>query len=80
MKKIGIYLIPFVARTSKERMRSIIKGTKGFVYCVSNNGTTGERTSLDAGTNEYLEEVRKHVDVPMCIRFWNFFKGSCKKS
>lgn len=65
----GIYLIPLVARTSRDRIAAITKGAKGFVYCVSNNGTTGERTSLDAGTHEYLEEVRKLVDVPMCIGF-----------
>jgi tryptophan synthase alpha chain len=65
----GIYLIPLVARTSRDRIAAITKDAKGFVYCVSNNGTTGERTSLDSGTHEYLEEVRKLVDVPMCIGF-----------
>ncbi|WP_315073442.1 tryptophan synthase subunit alpha [uncultured Clostridium sp.] len=65
----GIYLIPLVARTSKDRISQITKDAKGFVYCVSTNGTTGERTSLDDGTHEYLEEVRKSVDIPMCIGF-----------
>ena len=65
----GIYLIPLVARTSKDRIAAITKGAKGFVYCVSTNGTTGERTSLDSGTHEYLAEVRKIVDIPMCIGF-----------
>ena len=65
----GIYLIPLVARTSKDRIAAITKNAKGFVYCVSTNGTTGERTSLDSGTHEYLAEVRKIVDIPMCIGF-----------
>jgi len=65
----GIYLIPLVARTSRDRIAAITKNAKGFVYCVSTNGTTGERTTLDSGTHEYLEEVRKIVDVPMCIGF-----------
>lgn len=65
----GIYLIPLVARTSKDRIAAITKGAKGFVYCVSTNGTTGERTALDSGTHEYLEEVRKIVEIPMCIGF-----------
>lgn len=65
----GIYLIPLVARTSRDRIEAITKDAKGFVYCVSTNGTTGERTSLDSGTHEYLEEVRKLVDVPLCIGF-----------
>jgi len=65
----GIYLIPLVARTSRDRIAAITKNAKGFVYCVSTNGTTGERTTLDSGTHAYLEEVRKIVDVPMCIGF-----------
>lgn len=65
----GIYLIPLVARTSRDRIAAITKNAKGFVYCVSTNGTTGARTSLDSGTHEYLEEVRKLIDIPMCIGF-----------
>lgn len=65
----GIYLIPLVARTSRDRISAITKDAKGFVYCVSTNGTTGERTSLDSGTHEYLDEVRKIVEIPMCIGF-----------
>ncbi|WP_160684624.1 tryptophan synthase subunit alpha [Clostridium sp. C2-6-12] len=65
----GLYLIPLVARTSKDRIAAITKDAKGFVYCVSTNGTTGERSALDSGTHEYLAEVRKIVDIPMCIGF-----------
>lgn len=65
----NIYLIPLVARTSRGRIAKIVKGAKGFVYCVSSNGTTGERRELDSGTIEYLEEVKKIVDIPMCIGF-----------
>lgn len=65
----GIYLIPLVARTSRDRIAAITKGAKGFVYCVSTNGITGERKSLDKGTHEYLAEVRKIVEIPMCIGF-----------
>ncbi|AGF56816.1 tryptophan synthase subunit alpha [Clostridium saccharoperbutylacetonicum] len=65
----GIYLIPLVARTSRDRIAVITKDAKGFVYCVSTNGTTGERTTLDSGTQEYLAEVRKIVNIPMCIGF-----------
>ena len=65
----GIYLIPLVARTSRDRITAITKDAKGFVYCVSTNGTTGERNSLDSGTHEYLDEVRRIVNIPMCIGF-----------
>jgi len=67
--KNGIHLIPLVARTSKDRIAKIVKNAKGFVYCVSTNGTTGERAALDSGTIEYLEHVKEIVDIPMCIGF-----------
>lgn len=64
-----IYLIPLVARTSRDRISKITKNAKGFVYCVSTNGTTGARSKLDAGTHEYLQDVRNIVNIPMCIGF-----------
>jgi len=67
--KNNIHLIPLVARTSRDRIAKIVEGARGFVYCVSTNGTTGERKALDTGTIEYLQEVRKIVDIPMCIGF-----------
>jgi len=67
--KNNIHLIPLVARTSRDRIAKIVDGARGFVYCVSTNGTTGERKALDKGTIEYLQQVRKIVDIPMCIGF-----------
>ncbi|MFQ9701280.1 tryptophan synthase subunit alpha, partial [Intestinibacter bartlettii] len=67
--KNNIHLIPLVARTSRDRISKIVDGARGFVYCVSTNGTTGERSKLYSGTVEYLEEVKKLVNIPMCIGF-----------
>lgn len=65
----GIYLIPLVAPTSQDRIKSITNGAKGFVYCVSSNGTTGERSSLSSDINEYLNVVKSNTEVPACIGF-----------
>lgn len=35
-----------IAPTSKERIRKIAKGAKGFLYVVSSMGVTGERTNI----------------------------------
>ncbi|NME81624.1 tryptophan synthase subunit alpha [Clostridium sp. SM-530-WT-3G] len=67
--KNNIYLIPLVARTSKNRIAKITENAKGFVYCVSTNGTTGERASFDDQVTEYLQEVRNIVDIPICLGF-----------
>lgn len=65
----GIYLIPLVAPTSKDRINKITTGTKGFVYCVSSNGTTGERSKLSSDINEYLNTVKENTNVPICLGF-----------
>lgn len=75
----GIYLIPLVARTSKNRIAKITENAKGFVYCVSTNGTTGERAGFDDKVTEYLQEVRNIVDIPMCIGFGISSKESVKE-
>ncbi|GKX67313.1 tryptophan synthase subunit alpha [Inconstantimicrobium mannanitabidum] len=64
-----VYLIPLVAPTSKERIKSITQGTKGFVYCVSSNGITGERSQLNKEVNEYLDTVKELVEIPICLGF-----------
>lgn len=68
-EEMGMYLIPLVAPTSKERISKITKGTKGFVYCVSSNGTTGERSSLSENITEYLNTVKENTDAPICLGF-----------
>lgn len=65
----GLYLIPLVAPTSKDRIGKIVTGTEGFVYCVSTNGTTGERSSLSDSINDYLNTVREYSNVPICLGF-----------
>ena len=65
----NIYLIPLVARTSKNRITKITENAKGFVYCVSTNGTTGERARIVNQVTESLQEVRNIVDIPICIGF-----------
>lgn len=65
----GIYLVPLVAPTSKDRISKIVTGTKGFVYCVSSNGTTGERSTLSNDINEYLNTIKEYSDVPICLGF-----------
>ncbi len=44
--RYGIDLISMIAPTSKERIRKIAKGAKGFLYVVSSMGVTGERTNI----------------------------------
>ena len=65
----NIALIPLVAPTSKERINKITSNSKGFVYCVSHAGTTGEQNTISSNIKEYLQEVKNNTDTPICVGF-----------
>lgn len=69
MDKYGVYLIPLVAPTSKERIKSITEGGKGFVYCVSLNGVTGVRQDISTNIKEYMETIAEYTDLPKALGF-----------
>jgi len=65
----NIHLIPLVAPTSNERVMRITKQAKGFVYCVSSLGVTGERSDFHTEIDEFLSLVKRASDVPIAIGF-----------
>jgi tryptophan synthase alpha subunit len=75
-KKYGLHPIQVISPiTPIERLKKIGKVASGFVYCVSRTGTTGVSKKLDAKLGEYLQRVRKYIDVPIALGF-----GISKKS
>lgn len=69
ISKTDLCLIPLIAITSRQRIPTLVKKAKGFVYCVSSLGVTGERKSFDKKVDEFIAEVKKNTDVPACIGF-----------
>ncbi|SHJ54725.1 tryptophan synthase, alpha chain [Hathewaya proteolytica DSM 3090] len=67
--KNNVYLIPLVAPTSEERIEKITKDGHGFVYCVSVNGVTGTRDSINTDMEEYMSTVGKYTSIPRMIGF-----------
>lgn len=67
--KTDIYLIPLVALTSEERIPMLVKDAKGFIYCVSSLGVTGERKAFDTRIDNFLKAVKSATDTPACIGF-----------
>ena len=63
-------LIQMLAPTSPdERMESIARNAKGFIYLVSVTGVTGARTSISDGLGDLIQRVREHTSVPVCVGF-----------
>lgn len=67
--KNGVYLIPLVAPTSKDRIKKITHNGKGFVYCVSTNGVTGVRQEIGTDIKEYMDIVSQYTDMPKALGF-----------
>ncbi|SIS96538.1 tryptophan synthase subunit alpha [Alicyclobacillus vulcanalis] len=66
----GICFVPLVAPTSGEsRVRAIVRAARGFVYCVSSLGVTGERQQVSQQVRALVDLVRKHTDLPACVGF-----------
>ncbi|WNR42436.1 tryptophan synthase subunit alpha [Paenibacillus roseipurpureus] len=65
----GVHLIPLVAPTSNERVQRIAAGARGFVYCVSSLGVTGERAEFFGGIEDFLTTVREAASVPIVVGF-----------
>jgi tryptophan synthase alpha chain len=65
----GLHLVPLVAPTSSQRVSRIAKKARGFVYCVSSLGVTGERATFASDIDAFLDTVRSATDVPIAIGF-----------
>jgi len=63
-------LIQMLAPTSpNERMESIARNAKGFIYLVSVTGVTGARTEISDGLGDLIARVREHTSAKVCVGF-----------
>ncbi|MBI5823514.1 MAG: tryptophan synthase subunit alpha [Chloroflexi bacterium] len=63
-------LIQMLAPTSSdERMESIARNAKGFIYLVSVTGVTGERREISNDLGALIARVREHTSAPVCVGF-----------
>lgn len=62
-------LIELVSPVSKERVPEILKDARGFVYCVSAMGVTGQSGTFHASIKEYLSFVKSVSPIPVMMGF-----------
>lgn len=68
-EKNSVDLISLIAPTSNDRIKTIAKDAKGFVYCVSSLGVTGVRSEIKTDIDAMVGLVREVSDVPYAIGF-----------
>lgn len=68
-EKYGVYQINLVSPTSKGRVKDIAENSKGFLYCISSLGVTGEKSSFSTDFEKFVGIIRKYSDIPACVGF-----------
>lgn len=69
-KTYGIETVFIVAPTTPdERLETICEATTGFVYYVSREGVTGERSSMAEGIADRVAVIKQHTDKPVVVGF-----------
>ena len=70
LESVGLSVVPLVAPTTEpQRRQGICDVATGFVYVVSDVGTTGERSRLPAHLTEFVEDVSSRSEVPVAVGF-----------
>lgn len=62
-------LIQLISPVSKNRIPEILNGARGFVYCVSAMGVTGQAADFHKEVLSYLKSVKDQADIPVMMGF-----------
>jgi tryptophan synthase alpha chain len=62
-------LIQLVSPVSRQRIPEILKDARGFVYCVSSMGVTGQSGSFHREILNYLADVKAKSSIPVMMGF-----------
>lgn len=62
-------IIQLVAPVSKGRIPMILEHARGFVYCVSSMGVTGQAATFHKDVVDYLKEVKAVSKIPVMMGF-----------
>ena len=69
-EKAGLHPVFLVAPTTPpERVKAIVRRSKGFIYYISVTGTTGARTELPADLAGHIARVKAETKWPVAVGF-----------
>lgn len=69
-RKSDLDIVFFISpTTTQERIKSIARVSKGFIYYISLTGITGIRKSLPRNLVSGIRSVRKNTSRPVCVGF-----------
>lgn len=68
-ERYDIDFISLIAPTSDDRISTIAKNSKGFIYLVSSLGVTGMRSSITTDIKAIVEKVKENTDTPVAVGF-----------
>jgi tryptophan synthase alpha chain len=70
LEAAGLSVVPLVAPTTEpERREGICSVATGFVYVVSDVGTTGERSEVPAHLTDLVADIAGRSEVPVAVGF-----------
>lgn len=62
-------LLQLISPVSKERVPMILENARGFVYCVSSMGVTGQSADFHKEVISYLSYVKEQSKIPVMMGF-----------
>lgn len=65
----GTILLQLISPVSKERVPMLVEKARGFVYCVSAMGVTGQSADFHKEVMDYLSYVKEQSKVPVMMGF-----------
>jgi tryptophan synthase alpha chain len=69
-EKTGLDLVYLLSPTSTaERIKLVAEKARGFIYMVSLTGVTGARDNMKLDIDNFIADVRKATDKPLCVGF-----------
>lgn len=69
-RKVSLDTIFLLAPTSTtDRIKKVVKETRGFIYYVSITGITGSRLLLNGSMETQIKEIRRYTNKPIAVGF-----------